>query len=295
MSYCPTCGRQRTGNARYCGGCGRDFGVAAMAGSAAPAAETGAQPQRVSPSAEAPPPTVTVTSAGQPATPAPGPPQPAPPVFLPPGERQGRGRMVWALAAVIVLLAAGGGTFALVRNADERHTAGPGGGAPAVTTRASPPPSQPASPQPSPSPSPSPSLTPSASPSPSVVSIGPAVNASPQVEVVLSHYFQGINDRNYAEYASAETAKDREDQPKSSFDAGYATTTDTGMTLKSLTPTGDGDLTATVVFTSRQSPSDSVDDSACNNWTLNLYLVRNGAGYLIAPAPPDYQPAHTDC
>ena len=45
------------------------------------------------------------------------------------------------------------------------------------------------------------------------------------------------------------------------------------MTLTSLTPTGGGDLTATVTFTSRQSPSDSVDNSSCNDWTLNLYLV----------------------
>jgi hypothetical protein len=113
--------------------------------------------------------------------------------------------------------------------------------------------------------------------------------------VVLSQYFQGNNDRNYAEYASSQTAKGKEDQPESSFDAGYSTTRDTGMTLTSLTPAGGGDLTATVVFTSRQSPSDSVDDSACNGWTLNLYLVPSGAGYLIAPAPPGYEPTHTDC
>jgi hypothetical protein len=129
-----------------------------------------------------------------------------------------------------------------------------------------------------------------------VVSIGPAVtNAAPGVEVVLSHYFQGINQRDYAEYASSQTAKGKDDQPESSFAAGYATTKDTGMTLTSLASTGSGDLTATVTFTSHQAPSDSVDGSACNDWTLNLYLVPNGAGYLITPAPPDYEPSHADC
>ena len=54
-------------------------------------------------------------------------------------------------------------------------------------------------------------------------------------------------------------------------------------------------LTATVTFTSRQSPADSVDHSACNAWTLNLYLVPSGAGYLITPAPPGYEPSYTDC
>ena len=131
--------------------------------------------------------------------------------------------------------------------------------------------------------------------SPSVVSVDPGLNASPQVEVVLSRYFQGINHHNYSEYASSQTAQGKADQPKSSFDSGYATTTDSGMALKSLTPTGNGDLTATVAFTSRQSSSDSVDGSRCNDWTLNLYLVPNGSGYLITPAPPGYQPRYSDC
>jgi hypothetical protein len=132
--------------------------------------------------------------------------------------------------------------------------------------------------------------------SPSVVSIDPSVtNAPAGVEVVLSHYFQGINKRDYAEYASSQTAKGKENQPQSSFDAGYATTSDTDMTLTSLTPTGGGDLTATITFTSHQSASDGVDNSRCNAWTLNLYLVPNGAGYLIAPAPPDYEPSYSDC
>ena len=112
---------------------------------------------------------------------------------------------------------------------------------------------------------------------------------------MLSHYFQGINRHDYAEYATSQTAAGKADQPQSSFDSGYATTVDSDMTLTSLTPTGDGDLTATVQFTSRQSPSDSVDGSACNGWVLNLYLVPSGAGYLITPAPPSYEPSHTDC
>lgn len=112
---------------------------------------------------------------------------------------------------------------------------------------------------------------------------------------MLSHYFQGINKHNYAEYASSQTTQGKADQPEASFDSGYATTADSRMTLTSLTPTGSGDLTATVTFTSRQSPADSVDQSACNAWTLNLYLVPNGTGYLITPAPSDYEPSHTDC
>jgi hypothetical protein len=225
------------------------------------------------------------------------------PSYQSPEERQGRRRAPWILVTVIALLAIGGGAFALISATGNRQTALPPGHAPTVASRATVPPTHPADTQaaslqastsPSASASPSPSASPSASPS--VVRITAGVkSASAQVEIVLSHYFQGINDHDYAEYASSQTAQGKADQPESSFESGYATTTDSGMTLTSLTATGAGDLTATVTFTSRQSPSDSVDDRACDAWALNLYLVPNGTGYLITPAPSDYEPSHTDC
>jgi hypothetical protein len=67
------------------------------------------------------------------------------------------------------------------------------------------------------------------------------------------------------------------------------------MTLTSLADNGPGGLVATVTFTSHQAPAQSVDHSACNAWTLNFYLVPQGTGYLIGPAPSGYQPSHSDC
>jgi hypothetical protein len=299
MSFCPTCGRQRVSSTRYCGGCGRDFGVAAMSGSTAPAEEPAIVQPRLGLSAEESPPTVTVRPPSPAGTLPPYAPQPGRSTYQPPEGRPGRKQTLWIAVAAIVLLAAGGGAFALVKTTGKSQAAGSGSPSPSLAARATAPltqsaSTQPATPQASATPSASPS--PSPSPSPSVVGIAPGVQpVSPQVEVVLSHYFQGINDRNYAEYASSQTAHGKKNQPESSFDAGYATTTDSNMMLTSLTPTGDGDLTATVTFTSHQAPSDSVDNSACNNWTLNLYLVPSGSGYLITPAPPDYEPTYTDC
>ncbi|HVT70645.1 MAG TPA: hypothetical protein VHF26_23060, partial [Trebonia sp.] len=139
---------------------------------------------------------------------------------------------------------------------------------------------------------------PTPSPAMSLVSIAPGVAAGPadaDVETLLSHYFDGINTHNYAEYASTLDPAELAKQPQSTFDSGYATTTDSGMTLTSLTDNGGG-LTATVSFASRQSPGQSVDKSACNNWTLNFYLVAQGSsGYLIGPAPSGYQPTYSDC
>ena len=223
--------------------------------------------------------------------------------YQPPRDRLARRRPLWILVTVIVLLAVGGGAFAVIRATSSRQTALPPTHAPTVPAGATAPPTHPAATQPaslqastSPSASASPSHSASPSVSPSVVSVAPGVKpASAQVEIVLSHYFQGINRHNYAEYASSQNAQGKADQPKASFDSGYATTADSRMTLTSLIGTGEGDLTATVTFTSHQSPSDSIDQSACNAWTLNIYLVPNGTGYLITPAPSGYEPSYTDC
>jgi hypothetical protein len=272
--------------------CGRDFGTAATGGNATLTAEPLVESPRFDPSAEEPPGTVTIRPADSGAA---SPPIPPPIANQPPREQRGRRRTPWLLVAVVVLLAVGGGTFALVKIVDKPSRTQPANQPPTLAVGATASPTQaasslPASPEASPSLSPS--LPPSPSPSPSVVGIAPGVEpAAPRVQAVLTRYFQGINDHNYAEYASSLTAQGKANQSESSFDSGYATTTDSGMTLTSLTPSGNGGLTATVTFTSRQSPSDSVDDSRCNNWTVNLSLVPNGTGYLITPG----QSSYTNC
>jgi hypothetical protein len=231
-----------------------------------------------------------------PASPYPPPsPYPAGPPVGPP-DRGGK-RALFIVLAVIVVLAAGGGAYALATTLGKHSTAQPptqptaGGstsaGSPTAGT------SQQAS---SPAASASPSPTPS--PTLSLVSISPDVPASaaqPQVETLLSHYFHGINSHSYTEYAGTLNAEQRAKQSQSEFDSGYSSTTDSGMTLTGLSDSGNGGLTATVTFTSRQSPAQSVDKSACNAWTLNLYLGHQGSGYLIGSAPSGYRPTYSDC
>jgi hypothetical protein len=131
-----------------------------------------------------------------------------------------------------------------------------------------------------------------------VVALGPGVAsnpAEPAVEKTLTNYFQGINTRNYAEYASSLDAQQRANQPESAFMSGYSSTSDSGMKLIALTSTADGGLQATVTFTSHQAQGTGVDGSPCNDWTLNFYLVKQGGGYLKGAAPSGYQPTHSDC
>ena len=234
---------------------------------------------------------------GYPAGPAYGAPYPPGPAAGPPrrGGRGGRGLLI--LLAIVVVLAAGGGAYALATRLGKHSAAGPSS-PPASTSAASSPSgaTRPATGTGSASASASASSS-SSSPSPSLVAIGPGVSgaAVPRVQQLLSKRFHAINTHNYAEYASTLTTREQANQPQSTFDKGYATTSDSGVTLTALTQKSAG-LAATVTFTSHQNPADSIDGSACNTWTSTYYLVPSGSGYLIdvtpAGSPP---PAHGDC
>lgn len=216
------------------------------------------------------------------------------PLAQPPGGPEHGRRGLFLVLTVIMVLAAGGGAYALATSLGAHSTAQP----PAtVSAGAS---SQPPATQPSAGPA-TPSAGPSTPASPSralsLVALAPGVpasSASDGVETLLSHYFHGINSHSYPEYASTLTPAEQARQSQSTFNSGYATTADSGMTLTSLTSSGTG-RTATVTFTSHQSAAQSVDHSTCNDWTLNLYLVAQGNGYLIGTAPAGYQPDHSDC
>ena len=333
MSFCASCGRQRSGTARFCGGCGAEFGD--------PGADPDAQgppsheatrldvdpgDTRVEPPAaqtdpfaswyqrEAPAvrqetdsnwqPTRTVQAAPTQAAghlPPSYPPQVPPPPPFPSGppasppRRNSGGKGLFIAVAVVVVLAAGGGAYALATSLGKHPNAqSPTPPAASASTPA-------AGTSPATGSSAAPSTTgssPTPSPTLSLVAISPDVQAGtaePQVETLLSHYFNGINTHDYQEYASTLNAAQRANQPQSKFESGYSSTTDSAMTLTSLSDSGNGGLTATVTFTSRQSPAQSVDNSACNAWTLNLYLAPQGSGYLIGPAPAGYQPNYSDC
>jgi len=112
--------------------------------------------------------------------------------------------------------------------------------------------------------------------------------AEPRVEAYLNRYFSSINTRNYAEYNGLLDAQEQQADAESTFDSGYATTKDSNEVLTGIEDTGGGNLTANVSFTSHQSPADSTDDSACNNWRISFYLVPQGNSYVMTAAHSTY-------
>ena len=307
MSFCPKCGRQRSVNARFCGGCGNDFGQPTANGGTATAVEpteppafgpaeptrwdTPAEPTRWDAPAEP-----TRLDALPDSQPAPAYPPPAPVTTS--RRSGGRWTAVLVIVVILVVLGAGGGAYALTRS-HGRPAAQPSS-TPTVTAQASSAPSSvqaPASPTASASATPTTSLSVSVTPSPTrtgTVQVAPGVAgnpAEPRVEAYLNRYFSSINTRNYGEYNSLLDAQEQQADTESTFDSGYATTKDSNEVLTGIADAGGGNLTANVSFTSHQSPADSVDKSACNNWQISYNLMPRGNSYVMAAA----QSSYTDC
>jgi hypothetical protein len=119
--------------------------------------------------------------------------------------------------------------------------------------------------------------------------------ARPQVIALLDRYFSAINQHDYAAYAQLLDAQALQRSPASAFYTGDGSTADTGETLTGLADVSSGGLAAAVTFTSHQQPADSPDHSDCDNWSITLYLVPQGAGYLIGLPPAGYQGSFASC
>jgi hypothetical protein len=303
MSVCATCGRPRTGTAPFCAGCGTRFSGAGD-GAGEPAApdapETGSAETRWDTRVDIPRgrPGLSPMPPAQPGGLYPGPMPPSQAAFgpQPPSPRRGGSGLLIALVVVLVL-AVGGGAFALVSALTSHKTTAqppsqPTSGAPATPSSGS------GSQTPTPSASASGSASPSG-PADTAVAVAPAAAgnaAAPQVQTLLEHYFAAINAHDYAAYSSLLDAQMRGENSQSHFDSGYGTTHDSAETLAGISGTGGGNLAATVSFTSHQSPADSINNSSCTAWTITLYLEQQSDGsYLIGAPPAGYQPTHQDC
>ncbi len=202
------------------------------------------------------------------------------------------------MVAALVILAAGGGAFAVVSSLRSRSphaqpsatmttTAAPTTSSPAPQTSTASPIDTSTTPAP-------PTTTPTQSGTVALAQSAAGNPASAPVVDLFNRYFDGINTRNYSEYAGTLDAVYRGQNSQSTFNSGYATTTDSGETVTAINGSG-SNLTAVVTFTSHQDPANSVDkQSSCNHWQLTLPLVAQGSGYAITTPAPGYA-RYTDC
>jgi hypothetical protein len=205
----------------------------------------------------------------------------------PPGSRSpGSGRRMLVIAAVVVtVLAAGGAALVWATSRHPRAVVALQHG-----TTASARPSEGTS-----SPSASPP-SPGATSQGLQVASGVAANpAAPQVMALVTSYFAAINAHNYQNYVSLLTASTAQNFTQAQFNSGYDSTTDSNMTLASISSTGSGSVAATLTFTSQQLPADSPNNSPCDKWQITLYLQPDGNSYLIGPPPASYHASYAPC
>lgn len=215
-----------------------------------------------------------------------------------PGQSAGRRKRALIVAAIVAfMVAAGAGGFALALSLAGHGQIAPQSSSPAARLSL-PSGTEPPPPPPTPAPSLTPTSTPSTSaPTGTTVSVAAvtANPAAPQVQTLLVRYFTAINEHGYSQYSSVLDQQMQQDNPSSSFAAGYATTRDSAETVTGISDTGGGDLAVRVTFTSRQDPADSPDNSSCTDWAITLYVVPQDGNYLIGSPPSSYSPSYHAC
>ncbi len=127
------------------------------------------------------------------------------------------------------------------------------------------------------------------------VAIAPSAGqqpSSPQVAAFLQTYFTAINTHNFGLYSPL--FEPGLGPTLQQFNQGYGSTSDSDVTLASVSPAATG-LAAAVSFTSHQEPATSPTDSSCTAWDITLYLQPQGSTYLIVPPPAGYHAQYRSC
>jgi hypothetical protein len=131
------------------------------------------------------------------------------------------------------------------------------------------------------------------------VTIAADVSQDPDASSVatfLNQYFTAINDHDYQSYISLLSSQDGQGLTQERFDNGYGSTQESAETLLGISTAANGDLVASVTFTSHQNPADSPDQQeSCTDWNISLFLEQGGGGYLIDEPPPSYHASYQAC
>lgn len=131
------------------------------------------------------------------------------------------------------------------------------------------------------------------------VTIAADVSQDPDASSVatfLNQYFTAINNHDYQSYISLLSPQEQS-LTQQQFDNGYGSTVDSAETLLGISTAANGDLVASVTFTSHQNPADSPNQGeSCTEWNISLFLEQDGGeGYLIDEPPSSYHASYNAC
>jgi hypothetical protein len=141
--------------------------------------------------------------------------------------------------------------------------------------------------------------TPQVSASAGAVTISAAVGQDQDASSVadfIGTYFAAINSRDYAGYISLFGPQYQSVPTSTQFTQGFSSTTDSSETLTGISASADGDLVATVTFTSHQDSADSpTGNQTCTQWSVSFFLLAESDGYLIDRPPASYHATYAGC
>jgi hypothetical protein len=224
---------------------------------------------------------------------------PAPPDLLTSSPSPQRGKIIAAVVVAVVILASAGGAAYYLTS--RHHGSGSGALAGQTTQAGTTSPGPASTPAVAPTASLTPTLTPTPTPTPAssgFVTVGPAVGQSAEltgVDDFVNRYFGAINRHSYGSYRALLSPELQQDESSEDFHNGYRSTTDSAATLRAVSDLGNGEVGATLTFTSNQLPADSPTNSACDDWHITLYLSPVAGGYELDPAPAGYHARYHAC
>jgi hypothetical protein len=131
-----------------------------------------------------------------------------------------------------------------------------------------------------------------------LVTVSQTASLSPHAVAAVSFltkYFSAINAHDYNAYQHLFSAELRSGLSQSAFTAGYGTTRDSGIVLRSVSIVGPTEISAVVGFTSHQLAASSPTKTTCTVWSIGLYLIKQGRHYLLQTPPGSYRAAAASC
>ncbi|WP_432944641.1 hypothetical protein ACQPXM_03440 [Kribbella sp. CA-253562] len=131
-----------------------------------------------------------------------------------------------------------------------------------------------------------------------LVSVAPEAAQDPATPVVvdlLTSYFTAINDNDYVTYQAQQTPAAQALMTRPKFATGFRSTTNSDVTLLSLTPTADGRRLAKITFTSNQDAADGPQGQTCTRWSVSKFLKGEPPTLQIDKAPKSYKATYAPC
>lgn len=114
---------------------------------------------------------------------------------------------------------------------------------------------------------------------------------------LLQRYFEAINAKDYAAWATTVTSDRRETQPEERWQSDYRSTRDGSIIIYRIEASGDGTARVLLHFTSTQDPDDAPPEFKvpCIQWNVVWSFAREKSEWKLASGSTSATPRHEAC